>query len=60
LYHSKSMPTEPMPEQRAARYKRGTFLTSFSTADATCEEEMVEFPFRVLNDVKVLGEMMTV
>lgn len=54
------MPTEPIPEQKAARYNRGTFLTSFSTADATCEEEIVGFSFSVLSEVKVLGKIITV
>jgi hypothetical protein len=53
------MPKDPMPEQNAARYKSGTFLTSSTTVEAICEDDMVGFWSSVLSDVNVLGRMMT-
>jgi hypothetical protein len=52
------MPNVPMPEQNAARYKRGMFLTSFRMVEI-CELEMEGSSPSALNDVKVLGRMMT-
>lgn len=53
------MPNVPMPEQNAARYKRGMFLTSFRMVEI-CELEIVGSLPSALNDVKVLGSMMTI
>lgn len=52
------MPIVPMPEQNAARYSRGMFLTSFSMVEI-CEVEMVGSSPSALKDVKVLGRIMT-
>lgn len=40
-------------------YRSGTFLTSLTTADATCEDAMVGLSLRAPREVKVLGKIMT-
>jgi hypothetical protein len=48
-----------MPEDMAAMYRSGTFLTSLTTADATCEDAMVGLLLSSPSEVKVLGKIMT-